>query len=146
MNRVKSVKAILDGLLRSVMVEQLGGFLVSTYALGIPPKQCVVLGALCAIVATIVSLILMPKYCKSKVMLSFFVLSTLAFAASVILLFSFNLMCPLSIWPLRELNNADGVLLIFAIGSFLLLSFFLRASILLALVIKNLYKSAHQEK
>ena len=130
------LKAILDGLMQSFIFAFLGVFLFSAYASHLSLEQHLLAGALCATVSAAMCVLLAKQELSNKGIVCFFITNIFCFLICTVIMIAIISARPIVCFPLRETNYADGILLLFAYGSFILVSFVLRGVILGMLIIR----------
>ena len=99
------------------------------------------LSFLVAMLLTLYYVWCLAKEGSNKKIVFFFLGSLCSFLISVLLLFAVYLFVQINFSFMRELNNADGIVILFTTGCFTLSSFLLRLCTLSGLVVKNIYMS-----
>ena len=86
----------------------------------------------------VVYFLLLRKENSAKRVMAFSVFSLLVFAIGVVIefacLISFDFQIPLQ----REMSNADGFLIVFSLGAFLIVNLLLRLVVLIALIVRRI--------
>lgn len=145
MNKKHFLKAVLDGFIQSLVLVCLGVFVISTYTSNLSLRQHILIGILGAILSSIVYFVLTMKESNNKAIMCYSLLSIIFFALCIIIILAFRLTFTFDFGFLRETNNSDGILLLFAIGSFILASIMLRLCIFASLVIKNIHQAKQRK-
>ena len=137
MNKRTFIKAIFDGFIQSLFSVCIGTFSVSVYSSNLSLKQYMLIGVLGAILSTFVYVVLMLKESSNKKLVCFSLLGLFCFVLSMIFMLAILIIFKFNFVPMREVNNADGIFILFAIGCYFLVSFILRICTLAILIIKN---------
>lgn len=141
MNKKMILKAILDGFVESLTLICLGLFLVSTYALNLTLNHGLWLGFLGAVICVVVFALLIRKETSNKVIILYFLINIFSFILCYAIMMSIRMVSEFEIFSLRDVNNGDGILLLFVNGCFVLSSLVLRVCVLVVLAIKNKVRS-----
>ena len=137
MNKKVFLKASIDGLTQGIASACLGQFLISTYTFDFTLTQCMVFGTVLAIICGSLYLGLVINERQNKSILLFSLVSILIFIGTFLCVTIFQVSCSYSPISLREVNNADGVLLLVSMLFTFALSFVLKLSIFFLMLIKN---------
>ena len=145
------LKAAPDGIVQSLILFLSAEYTMSVYS----SNQSVIyqlffISGLCAILsATIYFLFLMKETCNKRI--AFFSLSSILWFILTVVVILIILIAvptilqnqfPISVFPLREeVNNADGIWMMFVTGAFILFSFVLKLILFLTFIIRNMYKT-----
>jgi len=140
MNKKIFIKAALDGLIQNLILVCSGTFLFSVYAVSLSVRQYLLAGLFGAILSAVVYVLLIPKESNNKVIICFSLIGMLFFVLSIVTMLVIRLTFTFDILPLREVNNADGILFLFAAGFFVLASITLRVCIFVVLIVRNKYR------
>lgn len=132
------LKALLDGFISSLVLDCLDIFLLSVYASSLSLKQYLLLGVLGAMISSAIYFVFILKESSNKNILRFSLMSIFSFILCMAIMLGIHLTFSIDFLPLREVNNGDGIMLLFTIGSFILSSIVIRFYIFSTLIIKNL--------
>lgn len=139
----KLIPAILDGLISSVVLQVLSGFVISIYTQNLSFYQCLFLSAICSMVCATIYVFYVSKELNNKGIVILSLINILCFAFSTIAIIICYFVFPnLKFFPLREENNGDAVLLMFSIGTFMVFSICIRLIIIIVCTIKNYIRKA----
>lgn len=141
MNKRILIKAVFDGLIQSLILVCLGIFSISEYASNLSLEQYLSVGALSAIFTSVVYIVLIPKEPNNKIFMYFSLLCIFCFVLSMVSVLAILLTLRLDLSSLRKVNNADGILILFITGGYLLASTILRVGVFVATIIKNSKKT-----
>ena len=125
MNKKVFFRAILDGVFQSLILTCLVMFTISEYTSILSLEQILLIAASCAVLSSVHYTILALKESTKKKLVYFSLTSFLGFFLSMVITVIFRISVRLNVWPLREVNNADGILILFAIGCYILTSIIL---------------------
>ena len=139
MNKRSFVKAILDGTIQGLILFCLLLLDLSKYTLNWSIKQYLTVALCGAIFSSCVYFFLIFKESNLKGGIFFFIISVVSFA--IVMLILLILYLNVNFFSLRELNNADGILLLLNIGCFILSSFILRIGIFATWIINKKLKN-----
>ncbi|MBR4058022.1 MAG: hypothetical protein IKK00_07855 [Oscillospiraceae bacterium] len=140
MNKRIVLKAALDGLIQSLILVCLGTFSVSVYASNLSLEKHLLIGASSAALSAFVYVALTLKESDNKKLTRFSLNSLLFFILSTVVIFAIRLTFRFGFMPLREVNHADGILLLFVIGCYILASIVLKICVYIISVIKNIHR------
>ncbi len=126
--------SIADGFLQGFFgTKVLLGIAFSQFADKISLQPFLITGCLIAFFTAIFYFLLIHKERNNKNLLKLSAISFLCFAVSSPILFAL----PFSIFPQREMGNADGFIIMFVLASFLITAIVVRLGILVGIFIKN---------
>ena len=146
MNKKLFKKAALDGLIQSLILFCLETFLVSKYFSNVSLKRFLLVGLFSAVLSTVVFVMFTIKESTNKAIMFFWIISTLCFILCDVVMLALRLTFKLDFLPLREVNNANGILIVFAIGCFMLSTIILRVCAFIVLIIKNQHYRSQKNK
>ena len=137
MNKTYFTKAIIDGLIHSCFFTFLGRIVVLIYSSNRDVYLCALIVLLFAILSATIHFVLMAKVKDKKTLMFFSITCILSFILCSLIILLINITFKFSVFPIKESNNVDGLLILFASCSYLLLSTIIRMGILIALAIRN---------
>lgn len=138
MKKTSYFKSIADGVLQGFCgTKLLLGLTFSQFATEIPLETYLVIGCFIAIFTAVIYFLLIHKEQSNKNLLKLSAISFLCFAVSSPILFAL----PFTIFPQRELGNADGFLIMFVFTSFFITAIVVRLGILVGVLVRNKRKS-----
>jgi len=130
--------SILDGILQAFCATKvLLGITFSQFASEMPIETHLIIGCFIAIFTAVIYFLLIHKEQNNKNLLKLSAISFLCFAVSTPILFAL----PFSIFPQREMGNADGFIIMFIFASFLITAIVIRLGILIGVLVRNKRKS-----
>lgn len=133
MNRRVIFKAILDGFIEAILMHIVALFCISVYATDWSVENCMLLGALGALISAFIYFLFMfPEKNNKEIGINTAIRIPCWFLFSVIIL-----LLPFRVLPIGETTPGDGFVIIFTAGSFIFASMLLRSGILAALLIIN---------
>lgn len=135
-------KSIADGVIHSGVLALLLNFVLSVYSQNFSTIIFILLSALCAIFVATVSFLSLLRENSNNAIILFCVNSFVISAATIVLCLALKI----RLFPLRETNSADGILLLMITGVFSFLSFALKFSIILLFVIRNITQRGTWDK
>lgn len=141
MNKKLVFYAVLDGFIGSLILIVLGAFLVSTYAALLSLKHCFLLGFFAAILYTVLFIVPTRKETNNKAILCYLLISIFSFVLCYIIMIACRAISGFTLLPMREVNNADGISILFVSACFILSSFVLKVFALIVPIIKKRYCS-----
>lgn len=133
MNKKRILNAFIDGIIQSFLVFFAGVFPVLLNVPSLSLTQYLLLGALTGLFSAVVFFILAQKESNKRRIIQFSLFCVLWFVLCTVILLIIWSSLPVGCLPLRELNNADGLLILFTQGSYILSSLILRLCIFLIL-------------
>ena len=126
--------SIADGIFQGFCgTKLLLGVTFSQFASEAPLQTHIIIGCLIALFTAIIYFLFMHEEGNNKNLLKFSAISFLCFIVSSPILFAL----PFSIFPQREIGNADGFIIMFIFTSFLITAIVIRLGILIGMFIKN---------
>lgn len=134
------LKAVLDGLIQSLILVCLETFSISVYASNLSLEQHLLIGASSAVLSAVVYVVLTLKESNNKKLACFSLISILFFVLNMVSILAIRLTFRFNFMPLREVNNADGILILFIIGCYILVSIILRICVFVISIIKNIHR------
>lgn len=130
------IKSILDGIVQGALVCFFPEYIVSVFFVDEPIELNMVFTIILSVLSLISFYYLILRK-KEKILLNFFI-SFIAFITILTLSFTNLFTWNIRILPLRETSNADGLLIIFLMGSYLIPVIILRiVAFVIALIIKK---------
>lgn len=135
------IKAALDGLIQSLILFFSGIFLFSIYASNLSLQGYLLIGLLGAIFSTIVYIAHILKESNIKVIAFTSLTSKLFFFLFMAIMLGMHLIFRFNFLPLREINDADGILFLFTSGCFILASIIIRTCIFVVLIVMHKSKT-----
>ena len=126
--------SIADGVIQGFCVTKvLSGIAFSQFILKITLQPFLIIGCIVALITAIFYFLLLSKERSNKNTLKFSAISFLSFVVSSPILFAL----PFTIFPQREIGNADGLMFMLILTAFLITAVVVRLVILLGMLIKN---------
>lgn len=138
MNKRFFIIAVLDSFIQSLILVCLGTFSISVDSSNLSLNQYLLIGVLSAILSAVVYVVVMLKESNNKKLVCFLLLGLLCFILSMVLTLAILIIFKFNFIPLREVNNADGILILYMTGSYILVSFILRLCAFVISIIKNI--------
>lgn len=127
-------KSIADGVVLAFCgTKLLLDITFSQFASKMSLESHLVIGYIIALITSVIYFFLIHKERNNKNLLKISATSFLCFAVSSPILFAL----PFSIFPQREIGNADGFIIMFIFASFLVTAIVIRLGILIGMFIKN---------
>lgn len=137
MNKRIIIKSTIDGLTQSLIFACLGFFCISEYASTLSLKQYLMIGVLGAILSAAVYIVLALKETKNKNLVCFSLTSILWFALFTVLLLTIYVTFNIEFLPFHKANNVNGIMILFTQACYILVSFVLRTSCFVIMIIKH---------
>ena len=126
--------SIADGVIQGFCVTKvLSGIAFSQFVFKITLQPFLIIGCIVALITAIFYFLLLSKERSNKNTLKFSAISFLSFVVSSPILFAL----PFTIFPQREIGNADGLMFMLILTAFLITAVVVRLVILLGMLIKN---------
>lgn len=126
--------SIADGVTQGFCITKvLSGIAFSQFVLKITLQPFLITGCIVALITAIFYFLLLSKERSNKNTLKFSAISFLSFVVSSPILFAL----PFTIFPQREIGNADGLMFMLILTAFLITAVVVRLVILLGMLIKN---------
>lgn len=141
MNKRILIKAVFDGLIQSLILAGLGTFSISVYSANLALEQYLLIGVICAIFSAVVYAVFTVKEFSNKKIIYFSLVGILCFVLSIVSILALYLTFSFNFVPLREINNADGILILFSIVCYILASIIFRICIFVLSIIKNTHQT-----
>lgn len=138
MNKRIFIIAVFDSFIQSLLLVCLGTFSISVYSSKLSLNQYLLIGVLSAILSAVVYVVVMLKESNNKKLVCFLLLGLLCFVLSMVLMLAILIIFKFNFIPLREVNNADGILILYTTGCYILVSFILRLCAFVISIIKNI--------
>lgn len=140
----KLLSLSFDGMFQGIFLGILSKLSVSSYITS-SLVGFFVIDLVFAIVFAIVFYSILHKQTSNKSIILSSAISFSCFLLTVITLFVIQIFYPLEIFMPREVNNADGITLLFAIGAFIGLTMLLRLLVFGIVLIKNIVKKHNEQ-
>lgn len=137
MKKKNLIKALLDGLVQSVSLICLLDLFLSVYTSNFSLIQYTLYTIISAIICSIVYFILVLKEVNNKIIIGISLGSVLSFVVLSGIFLVSRLAFTASLFPLREINNADGILVLLTSVCFLIYVAVLKLSIFIFFLVKN---------
>ena len=131
------IKAMLDGFMQELILFLLTNFNLSKYTSNFTLKNILVLTVLCSVLSSVIYSIFIKKVNSIKKKISFSIISQLSFVVFALIILALRVTVSLNILPLREINNADGLLILLSTVFYIFISFIFKLFILIILCIKQ---------
>ena len=126
--------SILDGVIQAFCATKvLSGIAFSQFVFKITLQPFLIIGCIVALITAIFYFLLLSKERSNKNTLKISAISFLSFVISSPILFAL----PFTIFPQREISDADGLMFMLILTSFLITAVVVRLVILLGMLIKN---------
>ncbi len=130
----KILLSFADGVIQGFCgTKLLLGITFSLFASEMPIETHFVIGCFIALFTAINYFLLIHKERNNKNLLKLSIISFLCFVISSPILFAL----PFSIFPQREMENADGFIIMFIFASFLITAIVVRLGILIGVLVRN---------
>ena len=137
MKRICLLKSVLDGIIQFIFLIGLSTFTTSEYTQFYSLKHFMLISILGAILLTVVYLVFMIKETNNRMIVWFSLSSFCSFCLCITILFVARLTFTIDNFYMRQINNADGILIIFTLACFFLTLVVLRLCVFVMLIIKN---------
>ena len=126
--------SIADGVTQGFCITKvLSGIAFSQFILKITLQPFLIIGCIVALITAIFYFLLLSKERSNKNTLKISAISFLSFVVSSPILFAL----PFTIFPQRDIGNADGLMFMLILTAFLITAVVVRLVILLGMLIKN---------
>ena len=135
------LKSAFDGIIQTFGLMFLSVFVTSELAKNVSLKQLLHISSLGAALLSNYYLLVLLREVSNKTIIWFSLGSICSLSLCIAILFAVQLTCPIDIFSMRKLNDADGIVILFTTGCFVLSSALLRLCVFIALLIKNMYQS-----
>ena len=126
------IRAALNGLINALLLDLALDFSLSIYTENMALEWNFVISAVCAVIGVLAFLMLLPTAQRFTKIIAFITLSIISFLLSFLLFF-----CLPSPFPLRPTNNADGLLIIFLVLNYIIISVLVVIIVIIKNVISN---------
>lgn len=136
-----------DGIIQAILFSVLSMLSISSYF-----NNSFVLFLIIAIVFAAISTVtfhlIIHKQTSNRAVALSTLTSFMSFLLTVIILLALQISCPLILFDSREVNNADGIFLLFILGTFLGFTVLLKFAVFCISIIKNKRKKhkSHEKK
>ena len=134
------LQAIVDGSLRSFLGSLLDVFILSIYASNLAFEHFVIIALICGILSSTLYWVFIRKENSNKSIIIFSLLSM----GGCIVSYGIILMLQIFGWfvslPVREVNNADGLIVMMIAGVYLGSAFLMRLAIFIWQIARNSHK------
>lgn len=137
MNKKIFIKAACYGFIQSLVLNCLLFFYLSVYSSNISLKQYVLSGMFCSIVFSIVYCVIARNLTDSRVLFSFSITSMICYILGMLLVIMFCLIFNKTFLTLREVNNSDGISILFFVIFYISVSVILKTVFFTYLIIRN---------
>lgn len=144
MSKRLAFKAVLDGFIGGSVLYLIGSLLVSSYAVDLNITHYLLLGLLPAILYALLFVILTHNISSIKTVLYYFLISVFSSVLWIFILINGTTVFGIDFFPVREANNADGLLILFISGCFAFASVVLRCCVLVVRIILKKTKQIGQ--
>ena len=134
----QSLTSIADGVIQGFCVTKvLLGITFSQFASETPMENHLIIACIVALLTAIVYFLLMHKEQNNKKVLKITAISFLCFIVSSPIFIAL----PFSIFPQREIGDAEGIGLMLVLASFFITAFVVRLGILIGICVRNKRKT-----
>jgi len=134
MKRKQILISITDGIFQGFcVIKLLLGLAFSQFANETPTENHLIIACIVALLTATVYFLLICKENNNKNLLKLSAISFLCFVISSPILFAL----PFSIFPQREMGNADGFIIMFIFAAFLITAFVIRLGIFIGVLVRN---------
>lgn len=149
MNNKKIVlTSVLDGFFQFFILQLLSGLVLSKYVADISFDVALVFSVIAGILATVTYFVFLFKERTNSTIILFSVGSCFTFILLEIILMIIKISFS-GTWthfPMREVGNADGILLIFTTVFLISTAFIIKLCMFVVFLLKNIYKSRKKVK
>lgn len=146
MNKKTFLKSTLDAGVRAACLFYLNSFCLSIFATKLSAEYFMHFFALAPIVFTFIYFLLLRREKENKKIVFFSLSSTVLFVLFIVVFFAVNIAFPITIFPQKETNNVDGIIILFNTITFTLVSFVLRLIVFVTLLVKNSRRKTDKNK
>ena len=132
--KTSCIKAIADGILQGFCgTKLLLGVTFSQFASEAPLQTHIIIGCLIALFTAIIYFLFIHEEGNNKNLLKFSAISFLCFVISSPILFAL----PFTIFPQREIGDADGLMYMLILTFFLITAVIVRVGIFVGILVRN---------
>jgi hypothetical protein len=132
------IKSIFDSLSQSLIFACLG--VLGIYDL-LSLNEYMMIGVLGAILSSSIYIVLALQETENKNFVCFTLIGIPMFALFTVLLLAIRITFKFDFLPSPEVNNANGIIILFTQGCYIITSFILRTCCFVILIIKNIRKA-----
>ena len=135
-------KAFFDGLTQFFILFCLGDFVFSVFSENWSLEHFILLALLGAILSAFMCVIFTHKILSNSAIVCFSLTSILCFLLCVASMLAIRILFKVQsvqIFPMRDINDADGILFLFSTGYMILFSIILKVCIFIILIIRNAF-------
>ncbi len=141
MSRKNFLKALLVAFVQGLCLGFINTYIVSNFSINKSFEHYMLISICLSICVSCCLYLLFHNENKKKVIISAYLISALIYVVFLLIALVVNISAPTAIFPLRETNAADGIIILFVDGAYIILSCLLKAVAFFALLIKNRRKT-----